>query len=627
MKRIWKAGLGTLMLWYAIQPAGAWAQTTESGQSVQIELTLGQNVLKVNNETLTVEKPYVSNGATLVPLRVITTAFGAVLRWDSETRTVGLRSGDTSLSLQIDSTTATVNGLPEQLEAAPELQNGTTMVPLRFIAEKFGAQVAFDEATRTITIKGTAAATLDGSGIDTDLGKTQIGNSYFGWSMKYPTGLIKEYQSFQEDATGFEDANGEFYLAVEAELDVTENMSEDALLSRLSDDAEGKVLKKTFVQDGARSYALIVSQKDGKIYELRAYQSGDRLYIVSLFVNKEENYKNPLKYNAYKDLLDSFKMTFDAKDASLKDLSTVKAGYRTYTDETYGYALKLPADWQMMKDPYNNIGFLDPKQNKSIIVTISSKSESETLQTWTDRMLKKYEGQFVSEYRKTEPLQSLTLDNMPAAAIRSKATFDKKNWKVAEDVFVIKGDYKYQIHFQFEKESEVSEMLIKDTLNSLKISRPSSSIGTLKDGADSEQTQTSVVKNKTYGYNVKVPSHWKQNTDVEQQTLAFDTGYGVFIVLSAEDAEVPSKVLVAKLKEKLKEQEGSDFKEIESKTVTVAGVDASWNVYEAGNAITVLCAFEKNGTSYILHSVQPTAVYTEALKGQIESAMLSIQVP
>ncbi|AFH63829.1 hypothetical protein B2K_24600 [Paenibacillus mucilaginosus K02] len=620
-------GLGALLLCQAVLPASAWAQTPEAGQTVQIELTLGQSVLKVNSEELNVEKPYVANGSTLVPLRVITTAFGAVLSWDSETRTVGLKSGNTSLSLQIGSTTATVNGVQETLEAAPELLNGTTMVPLRFIAEKFGAKVSYDEVTKKITILGTASVSAAGNEIDTDLGKTQIGNSYYGWSMKYPAGLIREYQSFQEDLVGFEDADGEFYFSVLAELDATENMSEDALISRLSDETEGRVLKKTYIEEAKQPYALIVTEEDGEVYEYRAYQKADRLYVLSLYVNKAENYNNPVKYSRYKDLLDSFKVSFDGSDRSLKDLSTVKAGYRTYTDETYGYSLKLPAEWLMAKDEDNNIGFLDPKKNKSISVVITSKAEGDTLQAWTDRMLRRYEDMFLPEYRKLEPQRSLTVDGNPAVAVRSKNTFDKKNWDVTENVFLMKGNYKYQIYFNFDKESNVSEMLIQDTLKSFKITRPSSSIGTLRDSEDMDRTQMSVVKNKTYGFQVTLPAHWKQITTADDYALRFGTGYGVLNILAVDDAEVSPQAALSKLKDSIRGQEGVEFREIENKNVTVAGVEAAWSIFEAGNTISVVCTFEKNGVSYIVHSVEPNAVFTESLKKQITDAVLSLQVP
>jgi len=45
-----------------------------------------------------------------------------------------------------------VNGNPVTLDAAPEIKNGRTMVPLRAISEALGATIEWDELTQTATI-------------------------------------------------------------------------------------------------------------------------------------------------------------------------------------------------------------------------------------------------------------------------------------------------------------------------------------------------------------------------------------------------------------------------------------------------------------------------------------------
>ncbi|HOJ16333.1 MAG TPA: copper amine oxidase N-terminal domain-containing protein, partial [Caldisericia bacterium] len=45
-----------------------------------------------------------------------------------------------------------VDGKKLLLDAPPVIKNGRTFVPLRFISEAFGAEVSWDEATRTVTV-------------------------------------------------------------------------------------------------------------------------------------------------------------------------------------------------------------------------------------------------------------------------------------------------------------------------------------------------------------------------------------------------------------------------------------------------------------------------------------------
>lgn len=102
-----------------------------------------------------VEKPYIAGvGVTLVPMRVIAEAFGAQVIWNGEAKSVTVNLGDKSIVVTIDSKTATVNGEEMALEEAPELtENGFTMIPLRFISEQLGAEVGYIHETQTITVE------------------------------------------------------------------------------------------------------------------------------------------------------------------------------------------------------------------------------------------------------------------------------------------------------------------------------------------------------------------------------------------------------------------------------------------------------------------------------------------
>ena len=59
---------------------------------------------------------------------------------------------DQGMSLQIGSTQATVNGQVQYLDVAPFIVGATTYVPLRFVAQSFGANVGYDSSSQTVTI-------------------------------------------------------------------------------------------------------------------------------------------------------------------------------------------------------------------------------------------------------------------------------------------------------------------------------------------------------------------------------------------------------------------------------------------------------------------------------------------
>ncbi len=123
---------------------------------VEISFCVGDSTLIINGEAVNVEKPYVvGEGVTLVPVRVITEAFGAVLDWEGTTKTIILDYNGTRIILQIGNSVATINGVEKTLLSAPELtSNGFTMVPIRFISENFGADVGYDPDTKRVTVTG-----------------------------------------------------------------------------------------------------------------------------------------------------------------------------------------------------------------------------------------------------------------------------------------------------------------------------------------------------------------------------------------------------------------------------------------------------------------------------------------
>jgi peptide/nickel transport system substrate-binding protein len=99
--------------------------------------------------------PTIQNGRTLVPMRAIFEALGATVHWDDATRTIRAYRREDAIILELGNRTAWVNGPPRQLDVAPVAVDGRTMVPLRFVAEALGAEVAWVDATRTVTVQHT----------------------------------------------------------------------------------------------------------------------------------------------------------------------------------------------------------------------------------------------------------------------------------------------------------------------------------------------------------------------------------------------------------------------------------------------------------------------------------------
>ncbi len=99
------------------------------------------------------QMPVMENDRVLVPMRGIFEALGAEISWDDAAKTVTAKKGETIIACTIDNRNAQVDGAPILLDAAPKLVNGRTMVPVRFVSEALGAAVRWNASTNTVAIK------------------------------------------------------------------------------------------------------------------------------------------------------------------------------------------------------------------------------------------------------------------------------------------------------------------------------------------------------------------------------------------------------------------------------------------------------------------------------------------
>jgi hypothetical protein len=130
---------------------------------VILVFTLGRAAVVMNGVTVPMETaPVVENSRTILPVRYIATPLGAQVLWNSKEQKVTL-IGARKVELWIGKPTAVVDGKdvlidPANPKVAPRIVGGRTMLPLRFIAETFGADIVYDVILRTITVTLSKAA-------------------------------------------------------------------------------------------------------------------------------------------------------------------------------------------------------------------------------------------------------------------------------------------------------------------------------------------------------------------------------------------------------------------------------------------------------------------------------------
>lgn len=100
----------------------------------------------------TEDKPYIKEGRTLVPIRLISENLGIQVDWDGDNREVLLNKGSDSIRLPIMKDYYYLNGETIKTEISGEINNSRTFVPVRLIAELFGSKVDWNNDTKTVLI-------------------------------------------------------------------------------------------------------------------------------------------------------------------------------------------------------------------------------------------------------------------------------------------------------------------------------------------------------------------------------------------------------------------------------------------------------------------------------------------
>ena len=98
------------------------------------------------------EPPIIEDGSTLVPMRFLFDQMGADVEWDSETQTATATLDNKAVTFSIDNVNARINNKPAKMDVPARLVNGKTMVPLRFLSENMGYDVDWDADSRTAIV-------------------------------------------------------------------------------------------------------------------------------------------------------------------------------------------------------------------------------------------------------------------------------------------------------------------------------------------------------------------------------------------------------------------------------------------------------------------------------------------
>jgi exopolysaccharide biosynthesis protein len=120
----------------------------------KVEMAVGRTSLTVNGITSKLEQaPITENNSTLIPVRFFVDAMGGEIKWDAKEKRVSVIRDGHLIEMWIGDKMVVVDGKLIESPVAPKLSNGRTLLPLRLISEALGWKVGYEEKTKSITLE------------------------------------------------------------------------------------------------------------------------------------------------------------------------------------------------------------------------------------------------------------------------------------------------------------------------------------------------------------------------------------------------------------------------------------------------------------------------------------------
>ena len=143
----------------------------------------------VNEKELTARGVSI-DGRTLVPLRALGEALGAAVQWDASKQEIRIEKmlyqsdskgivteSNRVILMNIGSKQILKNGTAQELDVAPQIINGSTMVPVRAVTDFLEATIAWDEASRTVKVQPSMATSVGGAMVEKQNQQIDFGNA------------------------------------------------------------------------------------------------------------------------------------------------------------------------------------------------------------------------------------------------------------------------------------------------------------------------------------------------------------------------------------------------------------------------------------------------------------------
>ena len=118
-----------------------------------LKFYIDKSTYNINNEEKQMDiAPMIKGGRTFLPVKYVAEALGANVIWDDVNKRITVLLGNDKIEMVLGDNKALVNSEERIMDVAPFVENGRTLVPLRFLSESLGCTVDWNPDLRSATL-------------------------------------------------------------------------------------------------------------------------------------------------------------------------------------------------------------------------------------------------------------------------------------------------------------------------------------------------------------------------------------------------------------------------------------------------------------------------------------------
>jgi transglutaminase/protease-like cytokinesis protein 3 len=121
-------------------------------ETTKVNISISNGTASVGGDKVELSvKPYIQNGRTIVGIRDVASLLQIEAKniiWDAKTKTIFIKTKDKNIEFYINQKYAVVDGKKVDLDVAPQVKDGRTVLPIALIARIMGINMQYDAATK-----------------------------------------------------------------------------------------------------------------------------------------------------------------------------------------------------------------------------------------------------------------------------------------------------------------------------------------------------------------------------------------------------------------------------------------------------------------------------------------------